>query len=50
MASSVQEEVERAAKIIADAGGSIVGRTKLQKIAYILEAMGLGRVDKRFQP
>ena len=42
MASNVQEEVDRAAQIVADAGGSIVGRTKLQKIAYILEAMGLG--------
>ncbi|WP_156029336.1 hypothetical protein [Sphingobium sp. DC-2] len=42
MASSVRIEVERAAKIISDAGGLVVGRTKLQKIAYLLEAMGLG--------
>lgn len=42
MATSVQEEVEKAARIISDAGGSVVGRTKLQKIAYILETMGLG--------
>jgi uncharacterized protein YwgA len=42
MASDIQIEIERAAKIISDAGGHIVGRTKLQKIAYLLEAMGLG--------
>ena len=42
MASNVQIEIERAAKIISEAGGSVVGRTKLQKIAYLLEAMGLG--------
>jgi hypothetical protein len=40
--ASVQEEVDRAAKIIGDAGGAVVGRTKLQKIAYFLEALGLG--------
>jgi len=32
----------RAAAIVRDAGGSIVGRTKLQKIAYFLEVAGLG--------
>ena len=35
-------EAQRAAEIVRDAGGNIVGRTRLQKIAYILEAVGLG--------
>jgi uncharacterized protein len=35
-------EALRAAEIVRDAGGHIVGRTRLQKIAYILEASGLG--------
>jgi len=33
---------QKAAEIIRDAGGRIVGRTKLQKIAYLLELVGLG--------
>jgi uncharacterized protein YwgA len=32
----------RAAAIVRDAGGSIVGRTKLQKIGFFLEAAGVG--------
>lgn len=32
----------KAAAIVRDAGGKIVGRTKLQKIAYLLELAGLG--------
>lgn len=32
----------RAAAIVRDAGGYIVGRTKLQKIAYFLEVAGIG--------
>jgi uncharacterized protein YwgA len=32
----------RAAAIVRDAGGYIVGRTKLQKIAYFLEITGVG--------
>lgn len=32
----------RAAAIVRDAGGRIVGRTKLQKIGYFLEAAGVG--------
>lgn len=32
----------KAAEIVRDAGGRIVGRTKLQKIAYLLELCGLG--------
>jgi uncharacterized protein YwgA len=35
-------EAQRAAEIVRDAGGQIVGRTRLQKIAFILEAAGLG--------
>lgn len=32
----------RAAAIVRDAGGSIVGRTKLQKIGFFLEVTGVG--------
>ncbi len=35
-------EAQRAAEIVRDAGGQIVGRTRLQKIAYIFEAAGIG--------
>jgi hypothetical protein len=42
MASSLREEAETVAQIVADAGGRIVGRTKLQKISYMLEVMGFG--------
>lgn len=35
-------EAQRVAEIVRDAGGQIVGRTRLQKIAYILEVAGLG--------
>ena len=35
-------DAKEVAKIIGDAGGKIVGRTKLQKIAYFLEATGVG--------
>lgn len=33
---------EKAARIIQDSGGRLVGRTRLQKIAYILEIVGIG--------
>jgi uncharacterized protein YwgA len=33
---------QKAAEIVRDAGGRIVGRTKLQKVAYLLELAGLG--------
>jgi uncharacterized protein YwgA len=33
---------QRAAEIVKDAGGRLVGRTKLQKVAYLLELAGLG--------
>ena len=35
-------EAQKAAEIVRDAGGHIVGRTRLQKIAYLLEITGLG--------
>jgi len=37
-----RRDFERAAQIVSDSGGRVVGRTKLQKIAYLLEATGLG--------
>lgn len=39
---SVKRDREKAAEIIRDAGGLIVGRTRLQKIAYLLEVTGQG--------
>lgn len=33
---------QKAAELVRDAGGRIVGRTKLQKVAYLLELAGLG--------
>jgi uncharacterized protein YwgA len=36
------EHAAWAAEIVRDAGGHIVGRTKLQKIAFFLEAAGVG--------
>lgn len=38
----------KAAEIVRDAGGTIVGRTKLQKVGYLLELAGLG-VGFQFQ-
>jgi uncharacterized protein YwgA len=35
-------DASRAAAIVRDAGGRIVGRTRLQKIGFILEAAGVG--------
>jgi uncharacterized protein YwgA len=35
-------ESRKAADLISDANGRIVGRTRLQKIAYLLEVTGLG--------
>jgi uncharacterized protein len=35
-------EWENAAEVVRDAGGRIVGRTRLQKVAYLLELVGLG--------
>lgn len=33
---------QKAAEIVRDAGGQIVGRTRLQKVAYLLELAGYG--------
>lgn len=33
---------QKAAEIVRDAGGQIVGRTRLQKVAYLLNLAGLG--------
>ena len=35
-------EARMAAAIVRDAGGRVVGRTRFQKIAFILEVSGLG--------
>jgi uncharacterized protein len=37
-----RSDFEKAANIIRDAGGEIIGRTRLQKIAYLLELAGVG--------
>jgi len=37
-----KRDVEKAADIVRDAGGKLVGRTRLQKIAYLLELAGVG--------
>lgn len=37
-----KRDIDKAASLVRDAGGRVVGRTRLQKIAYILEATGLG--------
>ncbi len=35
-------DYQKAAEIVRDAGGRIVGRTRLQKVAYLLELAGFG--------
>ncbi|MDL2313579.1 hypothetical protein LJC36_01195 [Desulfovibrio sp. OttesenSCG-928-C14] len=42
MGKKLKSDGEKVRSIIADAGGRIVGRTKLQKIAYLLEVAGEG--------
>jgi hypothetical protein len=37
-----KRDSEKVAAIVRDAGGQIVGRTRLQKIGYLLELAGLG--------
>src|SRR5262249_25092822 len=37
-----KRDTEKVAAIVRDAGGRIVGRTRLQKIGYLLELTGLG--------
>ena len=39
---SLDERISRAVAIIRDAGGTVVGRTRLQKIAYLLELAKAG--------
>jgi uncharacterized protein YwgA len=39
---SDRSERQKAADIVRDAGGQIVGRTRFQKVAYLLELAGLG--------
>lgn len=39
---SRKHDTQKVADIIRDAGGRIVGRTRLQKIGYLLELAGLG--------
>src|SRR5215831_5394587 len=36
------DDARQAAAIVRDAGGRIVGRTRLQKIGFVLEAAGVG--------
>jgi uncharacterized protein YwgA len=42
MGSGEKRDMEKVANIIHDAGGRVVGRTRLQKIAFLLELTGLG--------
>lgn len=42
MATPNNDVWTKAAALVRDAGGRIVGRTRLQKIAYLLELCGLG--------
>lgn len=37
-----KHDTEKVADIVRDAGGRVVGRTRLQKIGYLLELAGLG--------
>src|SRR5262245_43433656 len=38
----IETNWQQAAEIVRDAGGRLIGRTKLQKVAYLLELVGLG--------
>lgn len=42
MENERKNDGEKVAALVRDAGGQVVGRTKLQKVAYLLEASGLG--------
>ncbi|MBN7804830.1 hypothetical protein JZX86_05555 [Agrobacterium rosae] len=42
MSTFKKKETQKAADIVSSAGGKIVGRTRLQKIGYLLEITGLG--------
>jgi uncharacterized protein YwgA len=39
---STPPDYQKAASVVRDAGGRVVGRTRLQKIAYLLELAGVG--------
>lgn len=41
-ADQTKSDVEKLADLVRDIGGRVVGRTRLQKIAYLLELGGLG--------
>jgi uncharacterized protein YwgA len=41
-ATNIKADRQKATEIIAAAGGTLVGRTRLQKLAYLLELAGLG--------
>jgi uncharacterized protein len=38
-----KSDLEKVADLVRDAGGRIVGRTRLQKLAYLLETFGSRR-------
>jgi uncharacterized protein YwgA len=38
----MQPDYQKAANVVHDSGGRVVGRTRLQKVAYLLELAGLG--------
>lgn len=40
--TNIKRDRERIVEIVRDAGGKVVGRTRLQKIAYLLELTGQG--------
>jgi uncharacterized protein len=42
ISNSIKTEWSQAAAIVRDAGGRIVGRTRLQKVAYLMEIVGFG--------
>lgn len=40
--AEIEQHASRVADLISDAGGQVIGKTRLQKIAFLLEAAGLG--------
>ena len=45
-----KRDTDKVVAIVRDAGGTIVGRTRLLKTAYLLELAGLGEGFTRFCP
>lgn len=43
VSQNYRQRAEGVANIVRDVGGEIIGRTRLQKIAYLLEVTGLGQ-------